>query len=212
MAIYSNTMATRLVQHSYLSRRWPEIIVRIFCIYAAFNSVHLRIISFAYDLFAHCYFNLFFYEVVVDHFFCNTMFYLDTCIHFHEVKIAVFIYKEFDCSYTFVVDGLCCLDCCCTHFFTKICCHERRRRFFYQFLMAALNRAISFAKVANVSILITCNLNFNMPRFFYKFFHVDTIIFKGSCCFCFSIIICFFYFAFFPNYTHSFTTATGGSF
>ena len=47
--------------------------------------------------------------------------------------------------------------------------------------MPPLDGTIPFAEMTNISILITCYLYFDMAWFFYKFFHVDTVILKRSC-------------------------------
>src|SRR6187399_737430 len=178
MTIDTNTMTTGLMKDSNFSWRRTKIIVWIFSINAAFNSMTLRIIIFAGYFFTHRNFQLLFYKIKVDHFFCYTMLHLYTGVHFHEIKIAILINKKFNSAYTFITDGTCCLLCCITHFLTKLICHKWRWRFFYQLLMTALNRTISFTEMTDISKLITGNLYLYMTGLFYKFFHVDAIIFK----------------------------------
>src|SRR5450432_1972920 len=156
-------MTTGLVKHRYLAGAWSEIIIGIFGIDTALNGMSLRFIIFSADRFACRYFNLFFYQIKIYHFLRNTMFYLYAGIHFHEIKIAVLVYKKLNRSHTFIVNSRCSFYCGLTHPLSKFWCHKRRRRFFYQLLMTALYRTISFTKMAHPSILITCNLYFYMP-------------------------------------------------
>ena len=58
----------------------------------------------------------------------------------------------------------------------------------------------------------TLNLNFNMARLFYEFFHVHTVISKSCFCFLSSTFPCFFNFIFFPYSAHSFSTTAGSCF
>src|SRR5438552_10318463 len=85
MTIYANTMATRLVKRSNAAGRRAKIIVRIFCIDAALNRMHLWKIILPGNFFAYCNFYLLFNKVIIDHFFGYAVFYLDSGIHFHEI-------------------------------------------------------------------------------------------------------------------------------
>ena len=49
---------------------------------------------------------LFLDQVVINHFFRNAVFYLDTGVHFHEIEITVFINQELYRSNTFIANGL----------------------------------------------------------------------------------------------------------
>ena len=80
--------------------------VRIFSIYPAFNCMHLRKIIFTGDLFPCCYFYLLFDKIIIHYLFRNTMFYLYTGIHFHEIKIPVLIHKEFNRSHAHRLSSL----------------------------------------------------------------------------------------------------------
>ena len=46
-----------------------------------------------------------FYQVYSHNFLCNRMFYLQAGIHFQKVVVTVFVYQEFNCSRTDIVDG-----------------------------------------------------------------------------------------------------------
>ena len=99
-----NTRPAGLVQYSYAAGGRPEIIVRIFSIYAAFNGMHLRrIISAGYFLtFRNFY--LFFYKIIIYYLFRNTMFHLYSRMHFHGIKIAMLIYKKFNGANAFIIN------------------------------------------------------------------------------------------------------------
>ncbi|MNV87685.1 hypothetical protein D3C71_1818270 [compost metagenome] len=144
MGIYPYAMTTRRVEVGDFSRARSEVVKRIFSIDPAFDRVHIRQVIFSGDWNSRSYFNLFFDQVVVDHFFCYRVFHLDTGIHFHEIEVAVFINQEFNCSGTFILYCNSTFNGCLTHSFPKLWCHERRWCFFYQLLMATLNRAIAF--------------------------------------------------------------------
>src|SRR5690349_4746370 len=90
MRIHAHTMAFRAMEGSNLSRAWPEIIVRIFGIDAAFHGMTVWEITFPGNRNACCYFDLFFDEIMIDHFFCYWMLHLDTGVHLHEIEVFVF--------------------------------------------------------------------------------------------------------------------------
>ena len=78
--------------------------------------------------------------------------------------------------------------------------------------MTTLNRTISLGEVTYFSVLVACQLDFNMTGLLYKFFHVYAIILEGCQCFRFGIVVCFFNFTLFPNHTHTLATATSAGF
>jgi len=94
----------------------------------------------------------------------------------------VLINKKLNSAYAFIVDSRCSFLGSLSHFITQSFSHERRRRLFNQFLMTALDGAISFAEVTNIPILITCYLYLNMTGFFDKFFHGFIVIEDGGDC------------------------------
>src|SRR3982750_4399470 len=199
MAVHTYTMATRLMQHGDLTRRRTKIIVWIFSIDTTFDRMHLRFVVEPRYFLSHCNLYLFFNQIMVDDFFGYTVFNLYSRVHFHEIKIAVLVNKEFNSADTLIIDGTGCFFCCVSHFLTQLWCHKWRWRFFYQFLMPALNGAISFAEVTNSSILVTSNLYFNMPWLFNEFFHVNPIILECRTGFCFCCIVRSLNFRFFPH-------------
>src|SRR3989339_1277010 len=111
------------------SRRWSEIIKRIFSIDATLDCMHFRDIVFSGDWNARSNFYLFFDQVEVDYLFSYRMLYLYTGIHFHEVEVAVFIYEEFYCTSSFLIYSHGSFNGGLAHFFTQLRGHERRWRF-----------------------------------------------------------------------------------
>ena len=80
--------------------------------------MHLGVVISAGYGFASCDFNLFFYKVVIDHFFCYTVFNLDTSIHFHKIKFPVLVNKEFYRANTLISYCRCCLNSRIAHTFS----------------------------------------------------------------------------------------------
>ena len=139
------------------------------------------------------------------------MFHLNTGVHLHKIEVAVFIDQKFNGSAAFVIHSFCGFYCGITHLIAKFLSHEGRWRFFYQFLVAALNGAIAFAKVNHLAVLITDNLYLDMAGFLDVFLHVHAIVTEGSSGFLTGRIPGCFEVFFFPNDTHTTTTTTGSS-
>src|SRR5690348_15567359 len=99
MTIYTYAMPAGLMEYCNFSGAWAKIIIGIFGVNTAFNGMHHRYIIFTGKFITCSDHDLFFYQVVIDHFFRYTMLYLYTGIHFHEIKIAVLIYQKFYCAY-----------------------------------------------------------------------------------------------------------------
>ena len=155
---------------------------------------------------------LFLYQVHAYHFFRNRMFYLQTGIHFQEVEIAVLVDQELNRTGSFVMHSLCRSHSCLTHFLTQFRSDERRRSFFHNFLVTALDRTFTFKKMYGISEIITQNLEFDMMRFFYKFFQINGIVTKRRHRFRTGCVIGFFHFVHIVNQAHAFTSTTHGSF
>lgn len=48
------------------------------------------------------------------------LFYLNTGIHLHKVKLSGLVIQEFNRSNSNIVDGSCSLNCCCTHLLSNL--------------------------------------------------------------------------------------------
>ena len=135
------------------------------------------------------------------------MFYLDSGVHFHEIKLSGLIQKKFYGSCTFIACCLCCPYCCLTHFLSQIIRDCDTWRLFDHFLVTSLNRAVSFSQMNYISVFIRKNLHFNMSGILHKPFQIHGIIGKGMD----RLLLCclkqFGKFLFISGYTHSFSTA-----
>src|ERR1700744_5939903 len=98
-------MATGCMQRSYFTRAWAEVVIWVFCIYAALYGMYLWLVVAAADRHTCSYFYLLLYQVVADHFFCYLMLYLYTGIHFHKIEVAVLIYQELNGTHAFIVNS-----------------------------------------------------------------------------------------------------------
>src|SRR5690606_33581753 len=114
------------------------------------------------DFFTRGNFNLLFNQIEIDYFLSNAMLYLNAGIHFHEIEIAVLVYKELYSSHAFVTYGCSSFLSSFAHSGPQFIGNEGRRRFFYQLLVTTLNRAIALTHVAEVAILVACHLNFDV--------------------------------------------------
>ena len=92
------------------------------------------------------------------------MFDLDARIHFHEIEISRIVYDELDSACAAVVDGFGGHDGGFAHLLPHVRRHDGRRRFFDDLLMTALRRAVPFAQVDDVAVIVGHDLNFYMPR------------------------------------------------
>ena len=136
---------------------------------------------------------------------------MNTGVHFHEIKLAVFVHQKLDRTRAFVADGLRTFDGRLTHFFAQFGRNDGRGGFFYQLLMAALNRAIALRQVAHLAVLVAHNLDFDVAGFFHKFFEIQTVVAKSRRRLHAGIVPGFFKFRFFVYDAHTApTTASGG--
>ncbi len=103
------------------------------------------------------------------------MFDLDTCIHFDEVEVIIFV-EEFEGSDAFISHGS---ECFCAfyaevvYFFSV---DEEARTFFDKFLVSTLYGAVSFWEEEGIAFSICEHLDFDMSRFGEIFFHEDGIV------------------------------------
>src|SRR5690606_15471080 len=119
MAVDANTVATRHMEVYDFSGRRAETIGWIFGVDTAFHRVHLGEVIRSRDRYSGSYFDLFLNQVVVSYFFGNRMFYLDSCVHLHEVEVAVLIDKELDSSSSFILNSFGATDGGFSHFFPE---------------------------------------------------------------------------------------------
>ncbi len=101
------------------------------------------------------------------------MFYLDTGIHLHKVEIAFGVEQELHCACTGITDRLGSLYRTFTKVLTLLGCQNRARGLLDQLLVTALNRAITFAEVNDITVIVTKNLDFYVPWVFTVFLDIN---------------------------------------
>ena len=139
MCVYTYTVPTWTMIIGNRSGARTKIVVRVFCIDSALYGVHYWKVIFSRNFFSSRNFNLLFYKIMINNLFCNRVLNLYSGIHFHEIKIFVFIHQEFDSAHTFIFHCFSCFHRCFPHFFPKLFRHKRRRGFFHKFLVSSLN-------------------------------------------------------------------------
>src|SRR5262245_24100890 len=88
---------------------------------------------------------------------------LETGVHFEEVELAA-DQQPLDGAGGGVADGLGGVDCNGSDLLAQGCVDGGRRRFLDQLLMTALYRAIAFAEMDDVAVLVRDDLDFDMAR------------------------------------------------
>ena len=136
-------MASWRMERSNHSWRWTEVVKSVFSINANFYTVHFWEIVFARDFFSGSNFDLLTNQIESNNLLCDRVFHLNTCIHFHEVEVPVFINQKLNRSSPFIGNEFCSFNSSIPHFLTELISHERRRRLLYQFLVTTLYRAIA---------------------------------------------------------------------
>src|SRR5258706_2074252 len=99
------------------------------------------------------------------------MLYLDPRVHLHEIEVAMLVHEKFDGAYALVIDGRSRLDSRISHALAQFRRHKGGRRLLHQLLVPALNRAVPFAEVTDLSILVTRHLYLDMTGLFHEFLH-----------------------------------------
>ena len=107
------------------------------------------------------------------------MLHLQSGIHFQKVKTLVLAHDKFNGTGALVLYRLGQRHCLLTHGFAGFVADERRRRFLNHLLVATLDRAFAFVEVQHIALGITNQLDFNVARFFDKFFNEHPIIAKA---------------------------------
>src|ERR1035437_2041348 len=139
MRVNSNTESSREIKRLYLTRRRPEVLVGIFGIYSEFDSMSKWFTRQPINFFTSSHKNLLPDKIDTVNELCNRMFYLDSCIHFHEIKILMLIEKKLYCTGSFIINRLCSQDSCFPHFISNDFINCRGGRFLNQLLVSTLN-------------------------------------------------------------------------
>ena len=99
------------------------------------------------------------------------MLHLQPGVHFQQVEVARRIDHEFDRAGGAVADGFRQRNGGAAHFGAQFRRHERRRRLFDDFLVTALNRALTLSQVHHRAVAVGQDLDFNMARALKVFLH-----------------------------------------
>ena len=120
--------------------------------------------------------NLCLHDIHIGNHFRDRMFHLHTGIHFNEIEMFfILIHKELYRPCIEVIDILHQLDGGTADIITQLIRKRPGRRHFNHFLMAALDRAVTFKQMNNMSRFITENLHLDVLRIHDTFFHIHLI-------------------------------------
>lgn len=181
----ANASAAGGVKHFDSAGGGAEFVRGIFGVDAAFNGVS-GVADFALgeaEGFAGGEEDLEFDEVSASDFFSDGMFNLDAFVDFKEVEVAFVINNEFNSAGVGVLGQFAELDGGAAGFFDDISkrfvVEQGRGSFFDEFLVAALNGAVSFAKVEDFAFAVAEDLDFDVMGVFDKFFDVNVGVAKA---------------------------------
>ena len=123
---------------------------------------------------------------VGDYLLGDRVLHLDSGVHFHEVEVAVLVHQELDGSRPLVFDEFGCLDRRSSHLLAKLVGHEGRWGLLGQLLVPSLHRAVTLGKVTGSSLVVTDDLNLDVPGFFDQLLHVHAVVAEG----CLGLLTC----------------------
>src|SRR4051794_25077420 len=93
------------------------------------------------------------------------MFDLQSGIHLEKVERAVLRSDEFDRASRIVIDRLCQRDRLLAHSLAGLWIEQRRRRLLDHLLVPPLDRALPFAEMDDMAVLVAEHLDFDVARF-----------------------------------------------
>ena len=106
------------------------------------------------------------------------MLHLQTGVHLQEIKALVFANHKLHSSCTLVFHRFGQSHGLCPHGCAGFVADEWRRRFFNHFLVTALNRAFTLVQKHHIAVCVAQQLDFNVTRFFDKFFNEHAVVAK----------------------------------
>src|SRR5581483_10405367 len=161
-----------------LARRGRELL-RMFRIDPAFDcmpAMHDGAMQDAVHALAHRQQDLAFHQVDIRHHLRDRVLHLDARIHLDEVEAAVLVHEELNRPGIDVADlGEGSAEHA-ANFLAQFRGDLGGGRFLQQFLMAALNAALTLTQTDYVSVRVSQNLEFNMAWVFDIFFHVQVAV------------------------------------
>ena len=155
--------------------------------------------------------DLLFYKIHTSYPFCDRMLYLDTGIHFHEIKSAVFIKKKLYRSGIFISGCFRRIYCRLSHSASKFLGDHLTWRLLDHLLVISLNGTVTLTQMNHVSKFICHDLKLNMSRMTYKMLHIHRRITKSHLGFFLCGTETFFKICRGVSNSHSFAAASEGS-
>ena len=122
-----------------------------------------------------------FHQVHIGYHLCDRVLHLDPRVHFDEVQAPVLIHQELDGARVPVSDLL---ERCAenlTNFCPQFWTYLSGGRLLQQLLMASLDRALALSKADHTPVLISQDLELDMPGMFDVFLHVEIAVAKCAC-------------------------------
>ncbi len=195
-------------------RRRPKVLGWIFGIDSAFDGrpVQLDVFLSKRQRFPAGDANLGFDQVDPGHHFGHGMFHLDPRVDLDEVKVSLGIHDKFHGPGIGIVGCLNQANGSGAHGLSGIVRQLRSGAFLDQFLVAALEGAIPFPEVDNISMVIGDNLDLDVPRSLHVFFQVDATVAEGRFRFDASLLDGLFEGQIIERHAHALASAAGGGF
>ena len=180
-AVITNAWPRGRSQEADLAGTGHEILVRIFGVDAALHGPAIEL-DFALgegQFLAASHQNLPFHQVKTRDPFGNRMLHLQSRVHLQEVEIAVRICQEFHGTRTHVLHGPRHFQRSLAHGGAHLWRDMGTGGLLDDFLVPPLNGAFAFPHVDVITVLISEDLNLDVPGLVNRFFDVDAVITKG---------------------------------
>ena len=121
-------------------------------------------------------------DVKSRHHFGNAVLHLQTGVHFHKIKVVLFVQQKFHGTGVDVADCLSRLDCGYHHLLSGFFVKRGAGAFLDHLLILALNGALALAQTDDVVIFIAKQLHFNVLYGEDEFFQIARAVAEGCLC------------------------------
>ena len=175
-------------------------------------AVYCELFLFKAERMPFCYADLFLNQIKTCNEFRYRMLYLQTGVHFQEIKIQFFVEQKLDGTGTAVIGGTGHVYGSLAHLLSEFGGQYRTRRLFNQFLVAALNGAVALKQITNIAVVVGHQLYFNMPGSGNVFFDKHTVVAKRTQRFTLCHVHLRFKFFCMIHYAHAFSASAGAGF
>ena len=108
------------------------------------------------------------------------MFHLQAGVHLKEIEVLVLVDDKFNRTGGAVINSLRQRNSLFAHRLAGSFIQKRTWGFLDHFLMATLDRTFPLTQINHIAMFVAQHLNFNMARFFDKFFNEYTIVTKAG--------------------------------